>query len=139
MLASMHSYTTESALNSGTIIKIRISETGVYMIPYDSLKSWGLTPEHVCVLGYGGAMLSENFTDHHYDDLPAAPIYMHKGSDNQFNKGDYILFYAQGAIQWNADKKGIWRHTQNPYSDYGYYFVTDKQSMQHTIAISDKK
>lgn len=139
MLASMHSYTTESALNSGTIIKIRISETGVYMIPYDSLKSWGLNPEHVCVLGYGGAMLSENFTDHHYDDLPAAPIYMHKGSDNLFNKGDYILFYAQGAIQWNADKKGIWRHTQNPYSDYGYYFVTDKQSMQHTIAISDKK
>ena len=94
--ASKHSYTSESALNNGTIIKIRVSETGIHMLSYDSLKTWGINPEQVCVLGYGGAMLSEDFTHSHYDDLPPVSIYIHKGADNKFNSGDYILFYAQG-------------------------------------------
>ena len=118
--AGIHTYTTESALKSGNVIKLRVSETGVYMIPYDSLKAWGLHAENVCVLGYGGAMLSENFLNKRYDDLPPVSIYMHKGSDNIFNSGDYILFYAQGAIQWKIDKNRHWRHIRNPYSDYGY-------------------
>ena len=134
--ASTHSYTTESALKSGNIIKIRVSQTGIHVIPYDSLKVWGLNAENVCVLGYGGAMLSENFTLHHYDDLPAVAIYMHKGNDNTFNSGDYILFYAQGPIDWKIDTNGYGRHIQNPYSNYGYYFVTDNPSLQRTIAVS---
>ena len=137
--AGIHTYTTESALKSGNVIKLRVSETGVYMIPYDSLKAWGLHAENVCVLGYGGAMLSENFLNKRYDDLPPVSIYMHKGSDNIFNSGDYILFYAQGAIQWKIDKNRHWRHIRNPYSDYGYYFITDKQSLQRTISLSKTK
>ena len=136
--ASKHSYTSESALNNGTIIKIRVSETGIHMLSYDSLKTWGINPEQVCVLGYGGAMLSEDFTHSHYDDLPPVSIYIHKGADNKFNSGDYILFYAQGPIQWKADNNGIWSHIQNPYSNYGYYFVTDNLSMQRQITLSSQ-
>ena len=136
--ASKHSYTSESALNNGTIIKIRVSETGIHMLSYDSLKTWGINPEQVCVLGYGGAMLSEDFTHSHYDDLPPVSIYINKGADNKFNSGDYILFYAQGPIQWKADNNGIWRHIQNPYSNYGYYFVTDNLSMQRQITLSSQ-
>lgn len=134
--AGIHTYSTESVLNSGNIIKIRVSESGVHVIPYDSLTTWGLKAESVCVLGYGGAMLSENFMNERYDDLPPVSIYMHKGADNVFNSGDYILFYAQGPVQWQMDKNGDWRHIQNPYSNYGYYFVSDKQSLQRTIALS---
>ena len=35
--ADLHTYTTESVLKSGNIIKIRVNETGIYMIPYDSI------------------------------------------------------------------------------------------------------
>ena len=135
--ASVHTYTTKSALQNGTIIKIRVSETGVHMIPYDSLTAWGLQAEDVCVLGYGGATLSENFMNKRYDDLPPVSIYIYKGADNIFNSGDYILFYAQGPVQWKMDNNGDWRHIQNPYSNYGYYFVSDNPSLQRTIALSN--
>ena len=62
---------------------------------------------------------------------------MHTGADKQFNSGDYILFYAQGPIKWTLDKNNYWRHTQNPYSHYGYYFVTDKQHLQRKITLSE--
>ena len=135
--ADLHTYTTESVLKSGNIIKIRVNETGIYMIPYDSIVAWGLQPNNVCVLGYGGAMLSENFMLERYDDLPPVSFYMHTGADKQFNSGDYILFYAQGPIKWTLDKNNYWRHTQNPYSHYGYYFVTDKQHLQRKITLSE--
>ena len=135
--AGIHTYSEQSVLREGNIIKVQVSETGVHMIPYDSLKSWGLKAEDVCILGYGGGMLSENFTMHHWDDLPSVAFYMHKGADNVFNSGDYILFYAQGPVQWNCNKNGIWTHTQNPYSQYGYYFVTDKAELQKQITWSE--
>lgn len=137
--AGVHTYAKESALSKGTIIKIRVSETGVHKLPYDSLTAWGLNANNVSVLGYGGGLLSENFSLTKWDDLPAVPFYMHKGSDNVFNSGDYILFYAQGPVKWDCDKNGQWRHTQNPYSHYGYYFVTDNASHQKKITLSTQK
>lgn len=134
--ASTHTYAATSALSKGTIIKIRVSETGIHMIPYDSLTAWGLNANNVCVLGYGGGMLSENFSQKKWDDVPPVSIYMHKGNDNIFNRGDYILFYAQGAVKWSCDENGVWRHTQNPYSNYGYYFVTDNAELQNNITPS---
>lgn len=137
--AGIHSYADQSVLASGNFIKLRVSETGVHAIPYDSLTAWGLNADHVCVLGYGGGMLSENFTKHHWDDLPPVAFYMHKGTDNVFNSGDYILFYAQGPVTWQCNERGLWQHTQNPYSQYGYYFVSDNEAMQRIIPMSDTR
>ena len=137
LMAGIHSYTDESVLNTGTFVKVRVQETGVYGISYETLKGWGIQPENVAVLGYGGAMLSENLTLSHWDDLPAVAIYMDKGSDGVFNSGDRILFYAQGPTSWSMDKNGKWAHIQNTYSDYGYYFVTDKAGLQRQISFNE--
>ena len=137
LMAGIHSYTDESVLNTGTFVKVRVQETGVYSISYETLKGWGIQPENVAVLGYGGAMLSENFTLSHWDDLPAVAIYMDKGIDGVFNSGDRILFYAQGPTSWSMDKNGKWTHIQNTYSDYGYYFVTDKAGLQRQISFNE--
>lgn len=137
--AGIHSYTDQSVLRNGTIIKIQVSETGVHILPYDSLKAWGLRPEHVSILGYGGGMLSENFLLPHWDDLPPVAFYMHTGTDSVFSSGDYILFYAQGTTQWNCGEDGIWRHKKNPYSHYGYYFISDQLPLQKRIEISQKQ
>lgn len=130
--AGIHQYTDHSVLREGRIIKIQVGETGIHCLPYDTLQAWGLTPENVRVLGYGGVMLSENFSLSHWDDVPSVPFYMHKGSDGVFGSGDYILFYAQGAVGWTF-KKGRWQHTQNPYSRYGYYFLSDTAGEQRLI------
>ena len=93
-MAGVHSYTNQSVLSTGTFVKVSVKETGVHSISYETLKEWGLNPEKVAVLGYGGAMLTEDFRQHHWDDVPVVPIYMHTGTDTVFNSGDYILFYA---------------------------------------------
>lgn len=135
--AFAHTYSNHSVLSEGNIIKIRVSETGVHAISYDTLQAWGLQPESVRILGYGGAVLSENFNLSHYDDLPSVGFYMHKGDDGKFGKGDYILFYAQGSTAWNPIEGGYWSHTRNPYSDYGYYFLSDNAGEQRLLSAAE--
>ena len=134
--AGLHSYAERSVLSEGRIIKIQVAETGIYAITYDQLKDWGLQPEQVRLLGYGGNMLNENFTLSKWDDLPSVAFYMHKGADNKFSSGDYILFYGRGSIGWEYSSKR-WRHTRNPYSDYGYYFLSDSAGEQRLITTAD--
>lgn len=130
--AGIHTYADQSLLREGNIVKVRVSETGIHCIPYDTLKAWGLRPADVRVLGYGGQMLSENFTLSKWDDVPSVAFHMEKGMDGVFNSGDYILFYAQGTTRWDM-KNGRWHHTQNPYSNYGYYFLSDSAGEQRLI------
>lgn len=127
--AITHQYASSSVLSEGSWVKIRVQETGVYCLTYEQLQQAGLKPEKVRVYGYGGAMLSQDFDKEKIDDLPAVPIYMHKGSDGVFNQGDYILFYAQGNISWAWDGNHF-VHTRNSYSDYGYYFLSDNAGEQ---------
>lgn len=134
--AGIHSYTEQSALSTGRIVKIRVSETGIHCLPFDTLKAWGLQPDKVRILGYGGAMLSESLMDPHWDDVPSVPIYMHTGADGVFGSGDYILFYAQGPVGWKF-ANGRWQHIQHPYSQYGYYFVSDTAGGQRIIETAE--
>ena len=138
-MAGIHTYTGQSVLSNGKYVKISVQETGVHSISYEMLKEWGLNPENVAVLGYGGAMLSEDFTKHHWDDLPSVAFYMHKGDDGVFSSGDYILFYAQGPVKWELNDNGEWRHIRNPYSNEGYYFVTDQVGLQKLIQTSHEQ
>lgn len=128
-----HTYTTQSVLQSGTWVKIRISESGVHCMTYDEIAATGLNPVNVRIYGYGGAMLSQNFRLAKIDDLPSVAFYMNKGDDGVFNSGDYILFYAQGVDSWEYSNQHF-THTRNPYSRYGYYFLTDNAGEQTLIA-----
>lgn len=122
---SLHSYTTTSVLAQGRFVKIRIKDSGVYKLTFEDLNGMGVNPANVRIFGYGGALLNQSFLLPKTDDLPELAIYMEKGSDGVFNAGDYILFYAQGINSWSYDTgRGMYTHTLNHYSNYGYYFVT---------------
>ncbi len=125
-------YAPNSVLQSGKWVKIRVSQTGVCKISYEELVSAGLQPNKVRVYGYGGAMLKQNFSLYKIDDLPAVGFWMEKGSDNSFGAGDYILFYAQGPISWTHNGSRF-VHTRNPYSEYGYYFLSDNAGEQKLL------
>lgn len=135
-LAITHTYTESSVLSSGSWVKIRINESGVYRMTYEELQAAGLSnPANVRIYGYGGAMLTQNFNKAKIDDLPAVGFYMEKGADGVFGAGDYILFYAQGTTSWEYNGTQF-IHTRNPYSDYGYYFITDNGGMQNSIPVA---
>lgn len=129
LLANAHTFTPQSVLSSGKWVKIQIAESGVYKLTYEELAQMGLTPANVRVYGYGGAMLSQDFKRAMIDDLPPVSFYMEKGSDGVFGAGDYILFYGQGTTSWEYDGSDF-KHTRNPYSDKGYYFLSDNAGVQ---------
>ena len=123
--AQLHSFSQNSVLAQGRFVKIRIVNSGVYKLTYEDLSAMGISPANVKVFGYGGAVLNQSFLLPKIDDLPELSINMQKGADGIFNAGDYILFYAQGINRWSYDNtKLMFTHTINPYSNYGYYFVT---------------
>lgn len=127
--ASLHQYAPVSQLATGKTVKIQVSQSGLYKLTYEQIKSMGLNPQQVRILGYGGAMLEQNFLLPKIDDLPSVAFYMEKGADGVFSAGDYILFYAQGPVSWRYTGT-TYRHTTNPYSKFGYYFVSDSQGKQ---------
>ncbi|MDR2765314.1 MAG: type IX secretion system sortase PorU [Tannerella sp.] len=117
-------YAARSVLSEGKWVKIRVDKTAIYRLTYSDLKKMGFPdPAKVSVHGYGGWMLEEDFSKPYIDDVPAIPVY--RGAD-------YLLFYGCGAVKWtygtdpNASREGAqFFHENNPYSMYGYYFVTD--------------
>ena len=54
-------YTSNSKLNSGNWVKVKVTEIGMQEITYDQLREWGFSdPSKVCVYGYGGTQLTNN-------------------------------------------------------------------------------
>lgn len=127
-----HTYATHSVLSSGTFVKLKVTQTGLYCLTYEEIAALGLKPEQVRVLGYGGGLLPQNFTLPHPDDVPSVAFYMAKGSDGVFSAGDYILFYAEGPVTWTY-KNGGFEHVRNCYADYGCYFLSDNAGQQRLI------
>ena len=111
-------YADNSVLSKGNWVKIQIEQDGIYKLTYSELKKMGFDdPSKVAVYGYGVWPLEEDFTKPYVDDLPAVPV---------LRKDDYILFYGRGTTKWEAQiRNENFTHTNNPYSVYGYYFLTD--------------
>ncbi len=106
-----------SQLSKGRWVKLRVAENGVHMLTHTHLKNMGFNdPSKVRLFGYGGHPLSESNPDLWIDDLCEVPLW--RGDDR-------LLFYANGPVQWTLQNDGTFIHTRNPYSDYGYYFLTD--------------
>lgn len=125
-----YSWKTSSVLGSGSWIKIKTTNKGVYKITYDQLKTWGFTnPEKVSVYGAGGLMLPVLNKDIKFDDLPLYPVI--RGKDN--GGKDCIFFYSTGNVGYKQNSiSGYYTHQQNYYSTETYFFLSD-QGISKTI------
>jgi len=119
-------YASASVLATGKWYKIKIQKNGIYKLTYEDLEKIGLSnPGDIRVYGNGGQQLPLMNADPRPDDLLENAIYMEKGGDDVFNKGDYILFYGKGVVSWqyNADNE-FFSQKLNGYSEAAYYFLT---------------
>ena len=123
LIAGIHTYTDKSVLSSGHWVKIRVQETGVCRMNFADLRKAGLNPEQLRVFGYGGWMLTQDFSKVRIDDLPQVPVYIGE---------DYVLFYVRGSIGWSYNG-ARYLHTRNTYSDYGYYLLSDDAGEQKAL------
>ncbi|MDR2628087.1 MAG: C25 family cysteine peptidase, partial [Dysgonamonadaceae bacterium] len=123
-------YAPHSALSSGKWVKVRVQENAIYKLTYENIQSFGIDPAKAKVYGYGGWMLNQDFSKNDYqDDLPEVPVWI-SGQDNVLNPGEFLLFYGKGHTQWTVASPTAtegFKHENNPYSDYGYYFIGEKE------------
>lgn len=110
-------YAANSKLSTGKWAKIRVKNTGVYQLTNDVIKRAGFTDiNKVKIYGYGGWLQNEQLRPQELeqlDDLKEVPT---------CNINGRRLFFAKGTVSWNS--KTATRRIRNPYSDYGYYFIT---------------
>lgn len=123
-------YASSSVLQSGSWAKIRVPETGVYELTETLIKKAGFSDlSKIKVYGYGGNLQDETLTESYLietDDLPEADICLYGGRR---------FFFAEGPISWSAatSSRTTQTRTRNPYSDYGYYFITETDEDVETI------
>ena len=109
-------YATSSVLATGRWVRVAVEENGVHKITDSELKKMGFNnPSKVRLFGYGGHILPETGLETLPDDLCEVPLWREKG---------YVLFYANGTIKWEF-YGGRYIHSQNVYSTYGCYFLTE--------------
>ncbi len=111
-------YAKHSVLGTGRWAKIRVPETGIYQLTDAVVRQAGFSdPSKVKIYGYGGNLQNEVLTAGDLiacDDLRQLPT---------FTAGGKRLFYARGPVSWSGNDTQ--RRTRNPYSNYGYYFLTE--------------
>ena len=114
-------YAEHSILSQGKWAKISVSNTGIHQLTASTIKSAGFSDiSKVKIYGYGGNLVSEVLNDSYlreYDDLKEIPT---------CTVGGKKLFYAKGSIYWDSNESSV--RTRNPYSDYGYYFITENDN-----------
>ena len=114
-------YAEHSVLSQGKWAKIRVSDSGIHQLTASTIKSAGFSDlSKVRIYGYGGYLVPEVLTDEYlrdYDDLKEIPT---------CTVGDKKLFYAKGSVYWDSKDSRV--RVRNPYSDYGYYFITQNDN-----------
>ena len=119
-------YAAHSVLASGKWAKIRVSESGVYQLTENVVRQAGFSNiNKVKIYGYGGNLQNEALYASELlanDDLHEVP---------QCIVGGKHLFYAKGPVSWSSRTTS--RRTRNPYSDYGYYFITQSDETVETV------
>lgn len=127
--AASKTYASHSVLASGNWAKIRVPASGVYQLTSSLIKKAGFTDiSKVKVYGYGGNLQNETLLGSdlaEYDDLKQVPVLEVDGKR---------LFYARGPVSWSNNTAA--RRTRNPYSDYGYYFITQSDEVPSVYADS---
>lgn len=132
--AGVERYKAHSVLSSGKWYKIRVSEEGIYRLTKSYLSGIGFKNiDKVKVYGYGGRLQNHaisygTYINSDYDDMEEIPL---------CRRGDALLFFAEGTVKWsnwslsiasNPNGECSATHTNNTYSSYSYYFITEGEN-----------
>lgn len=111
-------YAEHSVLASGKWAKIRVPEDGVYELTSSVIRKAGFSNlNKVKIYGYGGHLQNERLVA---SELVALDDLKEVATCNVAGKR---LFYGKGSVDWTS--KSTAQRRRNPYSDYGYYFITE--------------
>ena len=125
-------YAAHSVLAEGRWVKIRIPETGIYHITPELVREAGFSDiKKVKIYGYGGAMQPEKLLANYLtttDDLHEIAT---------CTIGGRRLFWGVGPVNWDSPTNPA--RIRNPYSEYGYYFLTEDGSDEKPLTLDSIK
>ena len=123
--AAADRYAAHSVLATGRWVKIRVAQSGIYQLTQELVRQAGFSDlSKVKLYGYGGGLQPELLTA----DYVAATDDLQEVATCQV--GDHRLFYAVGPVTWDSSDNRI----RNPYSAYGYYFLTESDGAPATVS-----
>lgn len=118
----------QSVLSDGTIYKVPIKETGIYVIDVEYLKSIDVNPDNynpnsLQVFGNRGGILPEANAFDRDRDVMEIPV-ISTDTDNKWDDNDKIVFYAEASSTIAINPRNILyeKHT-NPYDVNNYIFI----------------
>jgi len=117
-------YSENSVLSTGTWVKIRVPDSGIYQLTGSDLRSMGFKSiDNVKLYGMNMEVLPENGLENLPGDLTELPLY---------RTGDKVLFYGRGTTKWTltnlSNNTPQFIHFNNPYSNYTYYLLTEGEN-----------
>jgi len=130
-------FASQSKMRSGDWYKIGVTKDAMFKLDYDFLNNLGINldeidPRKFRLFGYGGGMLPELNSEKRPDDLVENNIKVVGEADGRFDRGDYIVFYGEGQVEWRYDSsKQVFRHQVNRFSDTTYYFLSPNLSLSN--------
>ena len=115
---------TNSVLDSGDWFRFYVDTTGVFKLSKNFLQRLGVKvnsvdPRTIKLYGHGGRMIPYVNSEPYPYDVPENAIKFIGEEDGSFDNSDYILFYAQGPKEYNAES----RTHINCYTDKTYYYI----------------
>lgn len=123
-----------SVLASGSWYKFYVEKSGIYRVTRSFLQQLGFDvntdPLNIKIYGNGGRMVALRNSADYPADLEENAVTFIGEEDGNFDSGDYILFYAEGVDNWNAENG---THN-NLYADRSYYYVTSQGGPGKRIA-----
>lgn len=113
-----------SVLATNTFYKFYVEKSGVYRLSKSFLQGLGFDtntdPRSIKIYGNGGRMAPMSNAADYPLDLAENAVKFVGEEDGRFDGGDYILFYAEGVDNWNAES----RTNNNLFTNRAYYYVT---------------
>ncbi|MCH5246366.1 MAG: type IX secretion system sortase PorU, partial [Muribaculaceae bacterium] len=124
-------YATQSVLNNGKWVKIKVNSNGMHRITYDQLRQWGFsTPENVNVYGFSVPRISDHTTTESMpDDLPMTAVYHAENS---------LLFYAEADCSVDVVPGRQPSVKRNLGDRAGYYFLREDAAPSSLRVIDEK-
>ncbi len=116
---------TQEEWSSGTWLKVKITEEGLYSVTAQQLSDMGYpinadVANTIKVLGNGGRMLSEFVSDGIENDYNEIPAVVNKDGNGNLSS---VVFYASGPTGFEY-KSRRFQHYRSDFADVSYYYIT---------------
>jgi hypothetical protein len=114
---------------SGTWLKFKVKENGIYHLTYNDLKNAGLNPDNIKpsqihLLAFPTGMLPQANSVARPSGNVEVAITITGEADGKFDRTDEIIFYGQGPDRYQYNNiKNTFYYENNLYSDVNYYFL----------------